>query len=178
MTELIRWHDHARSQNPLFWKKTPIAREKPHRSRVRLAQRTRKCFNGLPSGILTVWSLHRRTPRGAKVRRKHSTAYLVPQFKPMRPRLHLGSGRREEGSADLMSSAALTTRYGDNSKRSCALFRRCGGMLTRPLAVQIVAAVADMQRRNLNVTSSVSILHTVSEPRHRVGHGKATTVHV
>jgi hypothetical protein len=51
-------------------------------------------------------------------------------------------------------------------------------MLTRPLAVQIVAAVADMQRRNLNVTSSVSILHTVSEPRHRVGHGKATTVHV
>ena len=60
MTELIRWHDHARSQNPLSWEKTPIAREKPHRSRVRLAQRTRKCFNGLPSGILAVWSLHRR----------------------------------------------------------------------------------------------------------------------
>ena len=59
---------------------------------------------------------------------------------------------------------------------SCALFRRCGGMLTtRPLAVQTVAAVADMQHCHLNVRAVFSILHTVSEPRHKVGDGEAVT---
>jgi hypothetical protein len=38
-----------------------------------------------------------------------------------------------------------------------------------------VAAVADMQHCRPNVTTSVSILHTVSEPRHRVEEGEAMT---
>jgi hypothetical protein len=36
-------------------------------------------------------------------------------------------------------------------------------------------SVADVQRCHPNVTSGVSILHTVSEPRHRVGEGEANT---
>jgi hypothetical protein len=42
--------------------------------------------------------------------------------------------------------------------------------LQRPLA-----AVADMQHCHPNVTSSVSILHSVSKPRHRVEEGEAMT---
>jgi hypothetical protein len=38
--------------------------------------------------------------------------------------------------------------------------------------------VAEMQHCPPNVTSSVSILYSVSEPRHRVGEGKAMTPHV
>lgn len=37
-------------------------------------------------------------------------------------------------------------------------------LTTRPLAVQTVAAVADMQHCHLNVRAVFSILHTVSEP--------------
>src|SRR5262249_20195288 len=58
----------------------------------------------------------------------------IPSFRssvnPATARIH----RPKAISQNAMSSAALTTRYGDNSKTSCALFRRCGGMLTRPLA--------------------------------------------
>jgi hypothetical protein len=48
-------------------------------------------------------------------------------------------------------------------------------LTTRPLAVQTVAAVADMQHCHLNVRAVFSILHTVSEPRHKVGDGEAVT---
>ena len=58
----------------------------------------------------------------------------IPSFRssvnPATARIH----RPKAISQNAMSSAALTTRYGDNSKTSCTLFRRCGGMLTRPLA--------------------------------------------
>jgi hypothetical protein len=94
------WPLAARAQQPpgKLWKKTPIAREKPHRSPVRLAERTRKCFKGLPSGILTVWVVASSDASRCKSGQEILNSVSCPPIQAHASPLHLGSGRRVEGS--------------------------------------------------------------------------------
>jgi hypothetical protein len=56
--------------------------------------------------------------------------------------------------------------------RSAAVLAEAARLQTR-LDKLTAAAVADMQHCHPNATSGVSILHSVAEPRHRVGEAEA-----
>ena len=56
--------------------------------------------------------------------------------------------------------------------------RRKAARLQTRLDKLTAAAVADMQHCHPNATSGVSILHSVAEPRHRVGEAEAMAPHM
>ena len=64
-----------------------------------------------------------------------------------------------------------------HGSRSAAVLAEAARLQTR-LDKLTAAAVADMQHCHPNATSGVSILHSVAEPRHRVGEAEAMAPHM